>query len=172
MLGMIFVGILAIVSMGIASFALYAGLSPITPREELKKVHGEVSSHVMYYDRETGSPDRVKARLFGYDRTLRFHHPEKKVRDVYRGLHLGAGVILLVEESGSDNAKIWEGQSNGNVFLHYDTVAQWQKTNKRWGLGLGIFFWGVGILLAYWLIGAVKATLPGWEKIHKLLFGK
>lgn len=130
-------------------------LSTVTPREALKEVRGRVSACHML-ERPSGShtvSDIVEAQLAGYDRTLTFRHPSRKVGDVYRGLQVGADVILLVEEySGGRTAGIWEGRSNGNVFLHYETTAQWHKSNKKWGLTVGSAFLLIGIGVAAWMI--------------------
>ena len=124
-------------SLAIGGGGLVIGLSPLTPREGLEEVSGRVSSCII---KRTETGPLVEVRLLDDKRTFRFSDPEEKVNTVYSGLRVGGDVVLLVEESWHKHGYIWEGRSNGNVFLHYETVAEWQKSNIPWWWGLGLSF--------------------------------
>ena len=151
---------LLIASLVMGGGGLLIGLSPVTPREELEEVRGQVSYSTII---STEYGRRVEARLLGDKRTFRFDDPEEKVNTVYSGLRVGGDVVLLVEEvrwSWRGNVYIREGRSNGNVFLRYETVAEWQKSNKRGNLYVGLgFFLGFGSFFAFLLAWGMK---KGW----------
>ena len=152
---------LLIASLAIGGGGLLQGLSPLTPREELEEVRGQVSYSTII---STEYGRRVEARLLGDKRTFRFGDPEEKVNTVYSGLRAGGDVVLLVEEVWwlwGGNVYIREGRSNGNVFLRYETVAEWQKSNRRGNFRVGLGFLGFGSILAFLLAWGMK---KGWYR--------
>ena len=155
----LFFGFFLILCLGIAGAALYSSMSQVVPCEDLKEVQGRVQFRAIFETVRQGvSHYHVKAKLAGYDRTLVFYDPEEKVRAVFSGLDYGADVVLLVKE-GETTATIWEGRSNGNVFLRYETVAQWRKSNSQWALVVGLGFLGASGFLAWLLKGNVKRSI-------------
>ncbi len=151
----LFFGFFLILCLGIAGGALYSSMSQVTPRDDLKEVRGQVSARAMKRHGESGY--YVKAQLAGYDRALVYYDPEQKIDAVYSGLQVGTDVVLLVKE-GETTATIWEGRSNGNVFLLYETVAQWRKSNGWWALGLGLAFLGASGFFAWLIVRGIKTT--------------
>lgn len=146
----------------VVAVLLPVSLSTVTARQELKEVRGRVSAcDIVKGDNPgTGYNYRVEAQLAGYDRKLVFYNIEEKADAVYNGLPVGADVVLLVEERNTSKAIIWEGQSNGDVFLHYETVAQWHKSNKRWGLGFGLALLLISSGAATWrIVAATRGSM-------------
>ena len=147
---------LIIGSLAIGGGALLIGLSPLMPREGLEEVSGRVSSCII---KRTDTGPFIEVRLLDDKRTFRFSDPEEKVNTVYSGLRVGGDVVLLVEESWHKHGYIWEGRSNGNVFLHYETVAEWTKNNKRGNLGVGL---GFLVFSGFFACLAVLGIKKGW----------
>jgi hypothetical protein len=157
--------VLAVVLFALASFAIAAvGLSgyfkEVTPQQELKEVQGKVSysSKKLIVPSGEGADHVVEARLTGYDSTFKFYYPPEKLDDVYSGLRVGADAVLLVEES-EGRFYIWGVQSNGIAFLSYETTANWHRSNKRWWLGLALFFGLAGGGIIVWAFAANRNPL-------------
>ncbi|GAH83961.1 unnamed protein product, partial [marine sediment metagenome] len=107
----------------------------------------------------------VELQLIGYDRTLLFSRPDEKIQAVYNVLRGGGNVVLLVKEgtigTGEPIARIWEVQSKGSVFLQYEDVAQWHKSDKMVGLYVGLGFLGGAGFFVWMLVWGRK---KGWFK--------